>query len=171
MRAPRPVDGAVGEQEQREHVGDAGQDVDAEVVPDLGEPAELRADDDQRGVRLEVEGDGRPHHPDGQQVRGAVAADLDDEERRQRDVERAERVVQGHLHAARRVAGGAGRPERHVPEDGVLLAPLAQLVGEARERGGEGGHEAEHQPDDRRPGVDGVRADERHPVDPRDPLR
>ena len=83
-----PVDGAVGEQQQREHVGDAGQDVDAEVVPDLREPAELRADDDQRGVGLEVERDGRAHHADGQQVRGAVAAHLDDEERRQGDVER-----------------------------------------------------------------------------------
>ncbi len=171
VRTARPIDRAVGEQQKREHVGDAGQHVDAEVVPHVGEPAELRADDHQRRVRLQVERHGRPHHSDGQQVRGAVAADLDDEERRQRDVEDAERVVQRHLHAARRVATRAGRSGRHVPEEGVLLAPLAQLVGEARERGGEGRHQAEHEPDDRGTGVDGVRTHERHPIDPRDSLR
>ena len=61
--AARPIDRAVGEQEQCEDVRNAGQDVHPEVVPDLGEPAELGAEHDQRRVRLEVERNGVPTIP------------------------------------------------------------------------------------------------------------
>ena len=171
VRSPRPVDGPVGEQEQREHVGDPGEDVDSEVVPHLGEAAQVIADDLERGVGLEVERDGRAHHPDGQQVGGAVALDLDDEERRQRDVDGAEGVVEGHLQTAGRVAGRPSRLERHVRTDAGAPPPLAELLGEAREGRREGGEQAEPEPDDRGRGIRGVGAEEGAPVDAGNPLR
>ena len=108
---------AVGEHEQGQDVGQAGEQVIVVVQP-LGQPRHLQ----QAAVRRGVEHRGRPHHPERQQPGGQVVRAEPDEEDPQADVERAEQVLEQDLGAGRTACESIAAPTAAVRRPGIQRA-------------------------------------------------
>ncbi len=135
---------AVGEDEQREHVGESGDDVEP-VVGDGLERVRVEGLIDE--VRLQVEHGGRAHEAEGEQGRRPILRPQPIDHPGQGQVDQAEAEVEGELVVGLGVVAGVGHGQRGpTPDVGAqadVMEPVMQpgIVGRQRRHGAGGQHD------------------------------